>query len=130
MSVRALARLDAGKLSDSVVETLAKLGYSYSKNQGLYVTEFEVRFPSNFGVVVEDLTRAQAGYPLRSRVRVESALELRRTIGAADDEEQLRRSVVTFAKELRAALPAEPWNGLGVLSSRSQKRNWKSLGEI
>ncbi|MGD0476594.1 MAG: hypothetical protein ABSB29_00315 [Nitrososphaerales archaeon] len=128
--MRALTRLDHEKLVESVVVTLTKLGYTYARNQGRYVTEFEVRSPSHFGVVVEDLTRTQFGYPLRGRVRVESAVELRRTIGAADDEEELRRHVATFAEELRAALPDEPWKGVGLARSGSERANWESLGEI
>lgn len=117
-------------LVQSVTETLAKLGYSYGKNQGQYVTEFEVRSPSHFRVVVEDLTRTQVGYPLRGRVRVESAVALRRTIGAADDEEELMRSLAAFARELRAVLPGEPWKGVGVVRSKSEKANWESLDEV
>ncbi len=128
--MRAFTRLGPEILVQSVTESLTKLGYSYARNQGQYVTEFEVRSPSHFLVVVEDLTRIQMGYPLRSRVRVESAVALRRTVGAADDEEELKRSVAAFAREFRAVLPGEPWKGVGVVRSKSEKTNWESLDEV
>ncbi len=128
--MRALIRMDDRKLADSVELSLKNLGYSYYKNQGRNVTEFEVHSPCHMIVSVENLAREQFGFPFRSPVRIESAIELRRTIGASEPEERTRQCSAAFVNDLRSSLPDEPWKGLGVLRSRAEKQIWERLGEL
>ena len=93
--MRALVNLDRMKMSERVEGALKKLGFSYLKNQGHTVTEFVVQSPCHLNVTIENLTREQIGFPLRSRVKVESAVELRRANrgqGAGIGAQALRRS--------------------------------------
>ena len=113
-----------------VDETLKTLGFASRRNYGRGVTEFEVVSPSHFLVRTEDLTRERPGFGLRSKWRIESAIEVTRTVGAEDSESEVVRSVSEFLAALRAAAPTEPWKGLGMLSSNSEKENWERLGEL
>jgi hypothetical protein len=111
-SVRTLARLDHWKLSERMEEALKKLGFSYLKNQGRNVTEFMVQSPCHLNVTVENLTRDQIGFPFRSRIRVESAVEFRRAIEARESEPDLRRCATALIGELQSELPEKRWMAL------------------
>jgi hypothetical protein len=86
--------------------------------------------PCHFLVRVEDLSMERVGFPIRSRVKLESAIEVNRTVGAEDPESEVARCVSEFVSALRAAAPPEPWKGLGLVGSRLEKANWESLGEL
>lgn len=128
--MRALAGLDDWTLSESVGQTLKGLGFVYRKNQGRNVTEFEVVDPCHFLVTVENLTRKQMGFPLRSPIKVESAIEVRRTIGVREPESELKSCVSRFVSALRACISGEPWKGLGPVGSRREKAKWERLAEL
>jgi len=110
--VRALVKLSDRKLSERVEGALKKLGFTYLRNQGRNVTEFVVQSPCHFNVTVENLTREQIGFPLRSRIRVESAVELRRAIEARDPDSELRRCATSLVQELQPELPEKSWKAL------------------
>ena len=110
--MRVLAKLDDWMLSERVEEALKKLGFAYLKNRGQNVTEFVVQSPCHLIVTVENLTREQIGFPLRSRFRVESAVELRRVIGGEEPESELRSCAATLVRELQPELPEKGWKGL------------------
>jgi hypothetical protein len=116
-------------LASHVQETIEKLGFSYRKNMGRSIFEFEVLSPCRMFVTIEDLTREQLGYPFRSRIRVESAIELHRLIPSSGSEEELRKHASAFVQGLRDSLPKEPWIGIG-LRTRSEKANWERLGDL
>ncbi len=126
--MRALIKMSDRKLAVLVEESLNGLGFSFIRNQGRNVTEFEVRAPCHFVVSVENLARERVGYPFRSGVSVESAIEVKRLIGSPDPEEALREHSSAFVRELKRKLPGEPWRGLGVFRSREEKRIWEALG--
>ncbi len=130
LPVRARTSLSAGLLEKLVGETLKELGFVCRRNRGLGVAEFEVVSPCEFLVRVEDLTTERMGYPLRSRVKIESAIVVNRTVGSKAPESEVGRRVTEFLTALRASAPAEPWKGLGILGSRSEKENWEGLGEL
>lgn len=110
--MRALVGLNHRMLSERVEGVLKKLGFSYLKNQGRNQTEFVVQSPCHLNVTVENLTREQIGFPLRSRVKVESAVELRRAIEAREPESELRRCATALVRELQPELPMRRWRGL------------------
>jgi hypothetical protein len=128
--MRALCRMDNRKLAEILETSLKKLGYSYIKNQGRSVTEFEVRSPCQFLAAVEDLTRQRLSFLVRSPVVVESAVELRRLVGATGPPAELSACASALARELRSALPNEPWKGVGAHRSRAARSNWENLGEL
>jgi hypothetical protein len=116
-------------LAFHVQETIEKLGFSYRKNMGRSIIEFEISSPCRMFVTIEDLTREQLGYPFRSRLRVESAIELQRLIPSTGSEEELRKHASAFVRGLRDSLPKEPWIGIG-LRAQSEKANWERLADI
>ena len=128
--VRARTSLSAEELENLVSETMKELGFVCRRNQGLGVAEFEVVSPCGFLVRVEDLTGERMGFPLRSRLKVESAITVNRLLGAKEPESEVGHRVSEFLTALRAAAPAEPWKGLGIMDSRSEKANWERLGEL
>jgi len=128
--MRARTSLSAGELEKLISETLEELGFVCRRNQGLGVAEFEVVSPCGFLVRVEDLTWERIGFLLRSRVKVESAIEVNRLVGAEGPESEVERRVSEFLTALRAVTPPEPWKGLGIMGSRSEKANWERLGEL
>jgi hypothetical protein len=127
--MRARSDLTQEALVEKVQETLAKLGYTFRRSEGNFLTEFEVMTPCRMLITVEDITHEQIGYPLRSRIRVESAIEVRRLIPSTESADLLRRHASAFVASLRARLPREPWKGIGV-TSHSEKDNWERLADI
>ena len=124
-TMRAYARVDDGSLASRVEVSLKKLGFSYLKNKGLNVTEYEVQMPCHFLVTVENIARAQFGYPLRSGVRVESAIDFKRTIGTNDPAQELKKSISALVELVIADLPDQRWKGLQSLQSMADKATWE-----
>ena len=122
--MRAYARTDDRSLAERVEASLRKLGFSYLKNQGRNVTEFEVQAPCHFLVTVENLARLQLGYPLRSRVKVESAIDFKPTIGATEPGPEPKQRVSALVECICSDLPDQRWKGLLALRSMSQKEDW------
>jgi len=118
------------KVAGLVEQSLQRLGFTFIKNQGLNITEFEVRSPCHFIVSVENLTREQFSLLLRSPIRVESAVEIKRLIGSHDPESELKERVGALVGELRRSLPDAPWKRSGILRGGIARRNWESLGEL
>ncbi len=110
--MRAVVKTDYRRLSERVEKALKKLGYSYLKNQGRNVTEFVVQSPCHFNMTIENQPRQQIGFLIRSGMKVESAVELRRTIGAKEPESELRRCATALVQELQSELPEKSWKGL------------------
>lgn len=127
--MRALCRMDHQKLSEILEVSLKKLGYSYIKNQGVGFTEFEIRSPCQFLATVEDLRRERPSFLVRSPVVIESAVELRRLVGAKGQAGEMA-CASALVRELRSALPEEPWKGTGVHTSRVERANWENLGQL
>jgi len=123
--MRAYARVDYRNLAERVEAGLRKLGFTYLKNQGRNVTEFEVQTPCHFLVAVENLAREQLGFPLRSRVRVESAIDFKRTIGASEPGSQLKERISALVNDICSDLPDGHWKGLLALRSMSEKASWQ-----
>jgi len=128
--LRARAALSPALLSNFVRASLDSLGYSYRKNEGAFVVEFEVITPHKMLIRVEDLTRPQSGFPLRSSLRVESAIEILRVVGSGETEGGLRDCASRFLVKLRSLLPKEPWKGIGFPAVGSEKANWERLADL
>ena len=128
--MRARTRVDHFTLETQVETSLAACDLSFLKHRGSGVAEFEVVRPCHFRVTVEDLDGHQFGYPLRSPIRVESAIGIYRTVGQQDSGRTLPESTSRFAETLRKSLPRRPWKGFGFLGSRSERRNWENLAEV
>jgi len=112
--MRAVANLVHWRLADRVEESLKKLNFSYIKNGGHTVTEFVVDSPCHFMVTIEDRTRQQVGLLFRSRLKVESLVELRPTIGAGETTAELVHCATPLVRELEPELPQERWEAMWV----------------
>lgn len=130
MTVRALCRMDYLKLVEILEASLRKLGYSYLKNQGMNFTEYDVQSPCQLMATVENLTRLRPSFLIRSPIVVESAIELRRIIGAKGSAADQSACASALAQEIRSALPKQPWKGTGVYRSRAERTSWERLGEL
>jgi len=128
--VRALSRMDHPRLVEVLEASLKALGYSYVKNQGRDFTEFEVRSPCQFLASVESLVSPRLTFFIPRSGVAESAIELRRLVGSTGSEAELSTCVSAFVRELRSALPKEPWKGTGFFRSRAEKARWEKLGEL
>ena len=125
--MRALIRMGDRELAESVERSLENLGFDFIKNQGLNVSEFEVHSPCHFIVSVENLSRQRFTFLLRSGVRIESAIEIKRLVGSDDSESKLRGCSAALVEDLRRNLPPEPWKGLGVFGSKIARNAWESM---
>lgn len=123
--MRAFARVDDKSLVERVESSLRRLGFSYIKNQGRNTTGLEVQSPCHFIVAVENLARPQVGYPLRRRVRVESAIQLGRTLGTNEAESEVKLGISALVRDLCSDLPNKSWEGLLVLKSLAEKAKWE-----
>jgi hypothetical protein len=130
MTVRALTKVDYLKLAEILEASLKNLGYTYYKNQGREVTEFEVRSPCQFIASVEGVTSQRLGFIFLRPLAVESVVEIRRMIGSKGSEAELLTCVSALVRELRSALPKEPWKGTGFFRSRAERTRWERLDEL
>lgn len=128
--MRTTTTLEYAKLVRYVETSLAKLNYSYLKNQADRITEFEVESPCHFRILVQDETRERFSFALLRSEKNESAIEILRTLGAGDSKEVLKKHILAFVEQLREALPQEPWKGFGLVRSRSEKVKWSELAEL
>lgn len=117
-------------MAEILESSLKRLGFSYIKNQGRNVTEFEVRSPCRFIASVESVTGQKLSFLIPRSGVLESAVELRRLIGSNESEASLSACVSALVRELRSALPEEPWKGTGLLKSKGERANWESLGDL
>ncbi len=127
--MRAFAKVADRTLAERLEASLKKLGFSYLKNQGRNVTEFEVQAPCHFLVTVENEAREQIGYPFRSRVKVESAIDFKRTIGAKEPGSELKQHISAVVEDLCSDLQDQRWKGLLALRSKSEEANWDAPGD-
>jgi len=126
-AVRANVRMEDRKLAALAEDALRELGFAFIKNQGRNVTEFEIRAPCRFLITVENMAREQFALFFRRKPAIESAVETKPLIGSPEPEERLQESYRAFFEKLRAKLPDDPWEGLGLLRSQQEKRAWGSL---
>jgi hypothetical protein len=124
--LRALSGVGQQKLVSLLEESMAKLGYSYIKNQGGRVTDLEVRAPCHFIVTIENQTHSQFGFPFRSRYKEESAVEVKPLIGSEDPPEAVDKAVVALIDEVSRGAEGVLWRGLGLIESRRSQRVWDS----
>jgi len=128
--VRAICRMEYVKLAVITEDSLKKLGYSYFKNHGHGMIEFEIREPCHMLARVEDLTRSRLSFLIRSPIVVESALELRRAVGTRPTSIDASVCASALAREIRSAMPEKPWKGTGVYRSRVEKNSWSKLENL
>lgn len=128
--MRALSKMDHLQLAEILEASLKNLGYSYLKNQGRDFTEFEVQLPCQFMATVESLTRPRLTFLLPRSAVAESAIELRRVIGSKGPAAEPSTCASALVRELRSALPKEPWKGTGFFRARAEKDRWERLGEL
>jgi len=100
------------QMAERMEGALKKLGFTYQRNQGRNMTEFVLLSPCHLNVTVENLTREQIGFPLRSRIKVESAVEMRRAIGAKEPDSDFRRCATSLIQELQPELSEKHWKAL------------------
>ena len=117
------------ELASRVQEAMSRLGFVFLKNESEHVTEFEVRSPCQFLVVVEDVSGPSSKRP-RNPKKGESALDLKPLIGSSSTTEEVKRCADAMAKEIRSLLPPEPWRGTGIFRSRAVKEKWERLWDL
>jgi hypothetical protein len=110
--VRAFVKMEDRKLAAIAEEALKEMGLSYIKNQGLNVTEFEVRAPRRYLVTVDNLAREHVGLFFRRKVKVDSAVEAKPLIGSPEPEAVLKEQYDEFFDRLREKLPEGALEGL------------------
>ena len=128
--MRARANLNPNMLEGYVRASLDRLEFKYRTHAGQFVVEFEVTSPCQMLVRVEDLTRERVRIPFFTRTKMESAVELRRVIGSEGSEGEVKKCAELFARNLRDALPIEPWRGMGTFRTREEKGKWQRLAEL
>ena len=124
--MRALIGLDDGVLSRFVEEALKRKGFAFLRGKGSNVTEYEVTSPHRFLVTVENTTREKIWFPFRG-ARVESALEVKRKIGANEPDDQLRQCVAEFLNTLCGSMPSETWHMFRIAGPGAETGDWRDL---
>jgi len=128
--MRASTKVGYRKLVRHVEQSLKSLGFSFLRNETRLLTEFEVITPSHFRVVLEDNSRYDYTFGVIRTHRVETSLELRRDLDAPETDEDLDKNARAFMNHLTSSLPEEPWKGLGLVRSRTERAKWQELSQI
>ncbi|MBI3858863.1 MAG: hypothetical protein HY296_01275 [Thaumarchaeota archaeon] len=126
--MRVVTRIDSLTLSGKAQAAFDNLGFSYRKNQGGFVTEFEVLRPCQFRVTVEDQTRPRLSFLIRSPFRVESAIETMPVVGAKGAESELKEALAKFVDALLGQLSET--NSEGRTVNSKEKANLERLVEL
>ncbi|MGP8124260.1 MAG: hypothetical protein ACLQEQ_00075 [Nitrososphaerales archaeon] len=128
--MRASTRVEYRKLVRHVEKSLTSLGYPFLRNETKRLTEFEVLPPSGFRVVVEDNSREDYSFGFIRSKKTETSLELRRELGTPESDGFVDKHVSAFMEHLTSALPEKPWEGLGLVRSRTERAKWLELSDI
>ena len=107
---------------------LKHLGYGYHRNQTAKVQEFEVFDPAEFIVRIEDLrdTVSPGAFMGISWGR-DPGNSISMIFSKLDAEGKAR--VSAFVRALLETLPRKPWEGLGLISSRTSRAFWQELSK-
>lgn len=113
---------------DKSEDTLRRLNYRYMRHGTPKVVEFEITDPSYFRVVFESMhdEGPQRFSIVPSEHKEIVAFELRFDTDEGTGEEGLI-SAVKFLSALLPSLSQKPWEGLGLLRSRQEKKKWLKL---
>lgn len=125
--MRASANVKYATLVACVENSLSTLNYGHLKHTTKLLTEFEVESPCHFRVIVEDAAGEKYGFALLMSEKNESVIEILPTLGAQESDDVLRQHVASLVGQVRKTLPREPWKGLGVFRSRSERVKWSEL---
>jgi hypothetical protein len=128
--MRAGSRIEYHEFVGYVTKALERLEYKYFKNATDRITEFEIQSPCKFRVLVEDCRGERSAFGLFRSNRSECAIELWRTVGAQESDDELRQRVNAFLAKLIATIPKEPWAGFGPFRSGSEKTRWAGLNKL
>jgi hypothetical protein len=110
--VQAVVKIDHRELAGIVEKALRGLGFTFLKNGGGSVFEFEVQSPCKCIVSVQNMTGPRSRIPFVAITRVESMVEVRRMIGGEQRGEVLSAAVRSIVGALSPAIPDSKWKGL------------------
>jgi hypothetical protein len=130
MSSRAFTKIEYEEVVLSVAKGLDELGFEYRRGGNKSIAEFEVTEPSRFRVTVEVSRREKAGFTLIRSVEEETTVQFHRDLESDQADEPLARDASAFLKKLLEKLPRRPWDGLGLVRSKSEKVKWMELDSI
>lgn len=128
--MRASTRVEYRKLVRHVERSLKSLDYSFLRNETDLLTEFEVLSPSYFRVVVQDNSREDYSFGFMRSHRTETLLELRRDLATRESDGFVNKNARAFMEHLISTLPEKPWEGLGLVRSRTERAKWLELSCI
>ena len=113
-------------MASSAESALEKLGYKFFKNDFGHTVEFGVEKPATFSVLVQKLDdTVYHSALLGGLVSRNTPGRTNLSIVLGGESSKSKRHAVLFVIELLAALPREPWKGLGFIESLTAKSLWK-----
>lgn len=110
--MKAFTRLEHRELASIAEKGLRGLGFTFLKNGGGNVIEFEVQSPCRCIVSVQNLTRVAPFLPFIPRKKVESMIEIRRLIGGGEREDALSKVAESIVGALSPDVPRSEWEDL------------------
>jgi hypothetical protein len=106
--------------------TLKRLGYRFYKNQTEKVLEFEVYEPAEFLVRIEDMSGVYRPGGFMGLTGGGDAANSISMIFTGRDA-GAKGHLSAFVRALLEELPRKPWDGLGLISSRTSRAFWMEL---
>lgn len=110
--MRAITKIEHRKLADLAENGLKELGFTFLKNGGGDVFEFEVQSPCRCIVSVRNLTQMRLAFPFVARTKVESLIEVRPMLGGEQQGEVVSKAAESIAEALSASIPRKKWKAL------------------
>ena len=110
------------RTSESV---LSGSGRSYEKHDIGHTVELEVRGSPSFVVRVQLLEPLPRGNPMLGGLDMRSQKKEVNVAIVLSQEAGAKESAAKFVGELMAALPKEPWQGLGFMQRITAKSLWR-----
>ena len=114
------------ELTRATESALTRLGFEYGKGGRQGVVEFVVTRPFAFSVILEDISTTSFS---RTSMMLGSFLAPAPTrssvlINVQDDDPKGYGAASAYAKEMVLGLKKMPWQGLGIVGSRTAKVLW------
>lgn len=115
--MHAVTKIDHRTLAEITEKGLRGIGFTFLKNGGGDVFEFEVQSPCQFIVSVQNTTRVRMVVPFIARTSRESLIEIRPLIGGERPGVVLSKAAESVVAALSTDIPADKWRGAEELAS-------------
>jgi hypothetical protein len=130
--LRAFCQIPLDEFVEKTEDSLKRLDYKFLRHGASRIVEFEITDPHYFRIVIESISdegpQRFSILPPESKDFLAFELRFEGDHQIASPEES-RAAARKFLASLIELLPRKPWDGLGPLRSRREKKKWLGIAD-